>query len=237
MPGVSLSLVAIAGGILGLALVVAAGPLYRAGAPLLVAFGGLGLGALLGAIAALAGLAALIGGWRRGQAVSIPVAAGLVVGLLAFAVPFQRVWAARGLPAIHDISTDLQDPPAFQAVLPLREGVNDVTFRPETADEQRRAYPDIRPLTLAEPAEAVFARALDVARDMDWEIVTADRTAGRIEATATTRWFGFRDDVVVRLTPASDGGTRVDVRSVSRVGRGDLGANAARIREFLANLQ
>jgi hypothetical protein len=234
----SMSLVALAGAILAIVLVVGSGPAYKAGLPLPVAFGGLALGVLLGAVAALAGVAALVMGWRRGQPISIPVAVGLVIGLLAFAVPFQRIFAARGLPAIHDISTDVQNPPAFQAVLPLREGApNDVTFRPDTANEQLRAYPDIRPLVLMEPADAVFARALDTARDMDWDIVAADRAAGRLEATATTRWFGFRDDVVVRLTPESSGGTRVDVRSVSRVGRGDLGTNADRIREFLGELQ
>ena len=234
----SMSLVALAGGILAIVLVVGSGPAYKAGVPLPAAFGGLALGVLLGAAAALAGVAALVMGWRRGQPISIPVTAGLVIGLLAFAVPFQRIFAARGLPAIHDISTDVQNPPAFQAVLPLRDGApNDVAFRPETANEQLRAYPDIRPLVLTEPPDAVFARALDAAREMDWDIVAADRAAGRLEATATTRWFGFRDDVVVRLTPESTGGTRVDVRSVSRVGRGDLGTNAARIREFLAELQ
>jgi uncharacterized protein (DUF1499 family) len=70
---------------------------------------------------------------------------------------------------------------------------------------------------------------------MRWEVVAADAAAGRIEATATTPWFGFRDDIVVRIVPA-DGGSRVDVRSVSRVGKGDLGVNARRIREFLGRL-
>ena len=234
----TLSFVALSGAVLAAVLVVGSGPAYKAGIPLPVAFGSLALGVLLGAVATVAGVAALVIGWRRGQPVSIPVVAGLVVGLLAFAVPFQRVLAARSLPAIHDISTDLQDPPVFQAVLPLREGApNGVAFMPETADAQLRAYPDIRPLVLAEPVDAVFARALDAARGMDWTIVAADRASGRIEATATTRWFGFRDDVVVRLTPEPSGGTRVDVRSVSRVGRGDLGANADRIRDFFGELQ
>jgi len=66
-------------------------------------------------------------------------------------------------------------------------------------------------------------------------VVASDAAAGRIEATATTRWFGFKDDVIVRIRPEA-AGSRVDVRSVSRVGRGDLGANAARVREFLAKL-
>jgi uncharacterized protein (DUF1499 family) len=79
-------------------------------------------------------------------------------------------------------------------------------------------------------------RALQVAQDMGWEILTADRTAGRVEATDTTRWFGFKDDVTVRI--AADGpGSRVDVRSKSRVGKGDLGTNAHRIRSYQKRLQ
>jgi hypothetical protein len=233
----SLPLVAFAAGIAGLVLVIGAGPAYKAGAPLPLAFGGLALGGLLGAIAAVAGLAGVLLGLKRGQPLAITLVAGLVFGVLAFGIPFQRIWSARGLPAIHDITTDLDDPPAYQAVLPLREGAaNSVEFSQETAAAQRQAYPDVRTLNLADASDEVFARALDAAREMDWEIVSADRSAGRIEATATTRWFGFKDDVVVRLRPEAQGGTRVDVRSVSRVGRGDLGANAGRIREFLGRL-
>ncbi len=105
----------------------------------------------------------------------------------------------------------------------------------ETAARQQSGYPDIRPLELAVPPDAAFARALDAAKSFGWEIVAADAASGRIEATATTPWFGFRDDVVIRVTPTSSG-SRVDVRSLSRVGKGDLGANAKRIRAYLAKL-
>ena len=104
---------------------------------------------------------------------------------------------------------------------------------PPTA--QRQAYPDIRPIALAAPPAEAFARALDAAKRMGWEIVVADAGTGHIEATATTPWFGFRDDVVVRVTPAA-AGSRIDVRSVSRVGKGDLGTNAARVRRYAAML-
>ena len=83
--------------------------------------------------------------------------------------------------------------------------------------------------------DQAFDRALAVAQDLEWRIVTADKAAGRIEATDTTRWFGFEDDVVVRLTPWGSG-TRVDVRSVSRVGGGDAGTNARRIRDYLGRM-
>jgi uncharacterized protein (DUF1499 family) len=103
------------------------------------------------------------------------------------------------------------------------------------AAQQRRAYPDLSPVTLSAPPDQAFAAALAVAQGKGWEIVTADSAGGRIEATDTTRWFGFKDDVVIRLTEWG-AGTRVDVRSVSRVGRGDAGTNARRIREFLDEL-
>lgn len=143
-------------------------------------------------------------------------------------------------PAIHDLTTDVADPPAFVALVSIREA--DAAQNPpeyagaETARLQQEAFPDLTTLQLgAEPA-AVFMNAVDVMREMDWEVVAEDPAAGRIEATDTTEWFRFKDDVVVRIR-AADGGTLVDVRSKSRVGRGDMGANAARIREFIARLQ
>jgi uncharacterized protein (DUF1499 family) len=91
-------------------------------------------------------------------------------------------------------------------------------------------------VTLSIPPNEAFTRALAVAQERGWQIVNADQSGGRIEATDTTRWFGFEDDVVVRLTPWGSG-TRVDVRSVSRIGRSDVGTNARRIRRYLDELQ
>jgi uncharacterized protein (DUF1499 family) len=85
------------------------------------------------------------------------------------------------------------------------------------------------------PAQTV-QKAIDAARSLGWEIVSSDAPGGRIEATDTSMWFGFKDDVVVRVLPDPSGGSRVDVRSVSRVGTSDIGANAKRVREFLAKL-
>jgi uncharacterized protein (DUF1499 family) len=101
---------------------------------------------------------------------------------------------------------------------------------------QREGYADLAPITVKTPPDQTFDRALAVAQSQRWEIVTADKSSGRIEATDTTRWFGFVDDVAVRLT-AWGSGTRVDVRSVSRSGVGDAGRNADRIRRFLRELQ
>ncbi len=188
---------------------------------------------LVGAAIALVGL--LRPRLRAGQAGAL--AAALVLGVGVALVPGYWLLAAFAVPPIHDISTDLDDPPAFVAVLPLRANApNPATHGgAELAQAQRRGYPDIGPhhLPLA-PAQA-FARALEAARKMGWEVVAQDAVAGRIEATATTFWFGFKDDIVIRLRPEGEG-TRVDLRSVSRVGRSDVGANAARIRAYLSAL-
>jgi uncharacterized protein (DUF1499 family) len=228
-----LGVVALAVAAAALFLLLAAGPGtrfgwwdFRTGLGLLrwVAYGGIA-GAALG----LLGL--VLGGAR--------VAAGiaLVVGLAAFAVPWTFQRRARSVPPIHDITTDTDDPPRFVAVLPRRAGAANA---PEyegakVAAQQKVAYPDIAPITLPDPPERAFERALAAARSLGWEIVAAEPTQGRIEATDTTRWFGFKDDVVIRVRPAG-AGSRVDVRSESRVGRSDVGANAARIRRFRSAL-
>jgi uncharacterized protein (DUF1499 family) len=102
---------------------------------------------------------------------------------------------------------------------------------PEVAAQQKKAYPDLAPIRLAVPPAQAFDKARAAAQALGWEIVASDPAEGRLEATDTTRWFAFKDDVVVRIRPDGDG-SRVDVRSKSRVGRSDVGANAARIRAF-----
>jgi uncharacterized protein (DUF1499 family) len=164
-------------------------------------------------------------------------AVALALSIAAFAPPLYLLRQARSVPPIHDITTDTQRPPQFVALLPERRASpNGADYGgPEVAAQQQRAYPDIAPKLLAmQPADAM-QHALAAARAMGWRIVESDGIEGRIEATATTTWFGFEDDVVVRIVPAAQG-SRVDVRSVSRVGRSDLGANARRVREFLARL-
>lgn len=182
--------------------------------------------ALAGAALALVG-GLLRGGWRG-------AVAGVLVGLAGAAGPWQFQRTARSVPPIHDITTDTEDPPPFRAVLPARAGAANPPEYPgaEVAAQQKRAYPDVQPLRLPDPPPVAFDRALATARVMRWEIVAAEREEGRIEATDTTPWFGFKDDVVVRIRPEG-GGSRLDVRSKSRVGRSDVGANARRIRRFL----
>ncbi|MDQ3287533.1 MAG: DUF1499 domain-containing protein [Pseudomonadota bacterium] len=161
----------------------------------------------------------------------------LVLGLAVAYVPWQGLRQARSVPPIHDITTDTETPPEFVAVLPLRaDAPNSTSYAgSEVAEAQLEAYPDIRPYIMSAPAPIAFEQALEAAREMGWEIVAADPVAGRIEATDTTFWFGFKDDVVVRVSQEVEG-TRIDVRSVSRVGKSDVGANAERIREYLDHL-
>jgi len=140
-------------------------------------------------------------------------------------------------PPIHDITTDVDDPPAFMALLPYRTGsVSPPEYDgPAAAAQQQKSYAGLRPLIVSTPPSAVFEAAESLARDNGWQVVAADRGAGRIEAIATTRMMRFKDDVVIRLRPEGEK-TRVDMRSKSRVGVGDLGTNARRIRAFLATL-
>lgn len=162
--------------------------------------------------------------------------AALLIGVAVAFVPWNGMRQAKKVPPIHDISTDTERPPAFVAILPLRaEAANPATYSgPEVARAQAAAYPDLETRHLGIPPADAFQRALATARGMDWEIVATDLTSGRIEATATTLWFGFKDDVVIRVQPDVTGsGSQVDVRSVSRVGKSDAGTNAKRIRAYL----
>jgi len=163
---------------------------------------------------------------------------GLVISGVTAWVPYDLRAAASRLPPIHDITTDLADPPKFVRAASLR-GPDDhpVAYGgPAIGDQQKKGYADIAPLVLKAPREKVFAAAQAALTAMGLELTDADAAQGHIEATATSLVFGFKDDVVVRIADAP-GGTKVDVRSMSRVGRSDLGMNAKRIREFQARLK
>jgi uncharacterized protein (DUF1499 family) len=167
----------------------------------------------------------------------IPLAA-LVFGVIAFVPPLLLYQKAKGMPPIHDITTDYFDPPAFKTLMPVRQqAANGAAYGgTEIAKQQQQAYPDIKPVIVKTKPQETVQKAVDAARSLDWEIVSTDAATGRIEATDTTMWFGFKDDIVIRVLPHPDGGSRVDVRSMSRVGEGDVGANATRVRKFLAKL-
>ena len=235
-----MALLGFAAGLLAALMIGAAGPAYRLRlVDLDVAFSLLRWGAWLGLVAVLVALAAAWvtrpGARNRGFVLAL---AGVVCGGIAFGAPFAMLQNAKKAPAIHDITTDAENPPRFVAVVPLRSSApNSVEYEGEAiAKQQHAAYPDIQPALLAIPRDAAFERALNGARDLGWEIVAAVPNAGRIEATDTTSWFGFKDDVAVRVTSTASG-SRIDVRSLSRLGKGDLGKNAARVRAYLQRIR
>jgi len=215
--------IALALAVLAAALLVASGLGVRAGLwPFRVGFG-MFAGALFAGLAAAGTAAVALAIARlRGESV-LGLIAAFLLGAASAAVPLEHVRRVKTLPYINDITTDTQTPPQFSPPRPY-----EVHF----AELQRIGYPDLQPLQLALPPAQAFARARAAAHALGWEIVAADESAGRIEAVATTRWFGFKDDIVMRVAPAGSG-SRIDVRSKSRVGRSDLGANAKRIQDFL----
>jgi uncharacterized protein (DUF1499 family) len=137
-----------------------------------------------------------------------------------------------GSARIHDITTDTKDPPTFTMAAQQRgTGSNPLEIDQTVIAQQQQAYPDLAPITSTLPIEEAYDLALQVATNMGWEIYHQDRSAGVIEAVETTRIMAFKDDIVIRLRSNTQG-TLVDLRSVSRVGEGDIGANAKRIRAF-----
>src|ERR1700745_3433111 len=197
--------------------------------------------ALVAAIAVALSILALAREWSRvhlrGPAmlfIALALAASLVC------VPAFYWYTRKTVPPIHDITTDIDNPPAFSAVLPARaaERAGSVDRPPPQLGElQKDAYPDLAPLTITLPPTRAFAEALEVAKSMrGWTIVAADANAGRIEASEQTRWFRFNDDVVIRVV-GDGGGSGIDMRSTSRLGRSDYGVNAARIRAYMGALR
>ena len=201
------------------------------------AFSWLRMGAQLAAVAAILGILTIIvaGLCKRWGAV-LTGAVAAVVAVTMIAMPMQMQQRAQTVPPIHDITTDMDNPPAFVALARAREAAPNAVDYPgiETARQQRAAYPMLQPVTLAVPMARVQTAARDLIAARDWQLAEASPTT--LEATATTRWFGFKDDVVIRLTDTSDG-VRVDMRSASRLGKSDLGTNAQRIQDFLEDLQ
>jgi uncharacterized protein (DUF1499 family) len=174
----------------------------------------------------------------EGRGIAIAIVAFVAGGLIAY-VPWHYDQVRRTVPPIHDVTTDPDNPPTFVVVAPLRDqaGENPVAYEgARIAEQQRLAFPDLLPLTLSLAPSAAFNRALDTAQRMGWTILAADDAVGRIEASERSRWFGFTDDIVIRIT-ASGTGSRIDLRSSSRLGRSDFGVNAARIGSYLAALR
>ena len=218
----------------GSAAVAAAPFAYRIGiAPLGPAFG-----LLVGGLLVIAASVGVLGArMARGAGLAGRAAcAALVVAVLVGAVPLRTlvwVWSA---PPIHDVTTDTEDPPAFVVAVPLNAPGRTDYAGPRLAEVQRAAYPDLRTAVLQDGPDAAFRRVLAAVQRLGWELLGTDPETYRIEATDRTFWFGFDDDVVIRITASGEGGSRVDVRSLSRIGAGDLGTNARRVRKFLDTL-
>jgi uncharacterized protein (DUF1499 family) len=229
------SRLAVALGAASLLSLAATGPLHHLGLLRLSGAFGLLKWSVYGALATLAlSIIGMIVAARRRSSMRT-AATAMILSLIAIGSIGAIAWKGSRVPVIHDITTDTIQPPPFLAILPLRSGaLNPVDYGgPDVAAKQQLAYPDIMPLLLNVSPGRALDRALAAAKAMGWEIVASDPAGGRIEATDTTFWFGFKDDVVVRVT-SQPTGSRVDVRSLSRVGGGDLGANASRVRAFLA---
>jgi len=182
---------------------------------------------------------------RGGRGLLALCLAGTLSAALAHYVP-QSFGPPTGviIPPIHDVSTDTVDPPQYVAVMPLRADAPNTTIyggSPNMTPErlaalQTEAYPDVRTLMLNIPPEQAFDRAMAAVQTLGWEVAASVPEEGRIEATDTTFWFRFKDDVVIRIR-AAEGGAMVDARSLSRVGGGDVGTNARRLRAFLAEMR
>ena len=158
----------------------------------------------------------------------------VILSAVAIALPLSMMNKGKSVPPIHDISTDLANPPEFVAIAPLRaDAPNPVEYAGiESAEQQRQAYPDLKTLNYSQPKAELLSAATQAAKNLGWEMVNTDVNTGIIEATDTTVWFGFKDDVIIRVN--DEGDERVlDIRSKSRVGMSDLGKNAERMRGFI----
>lgn len=233
----TITLVALALAVLSSVAVALSGPAHRFG--LLGARWAIGLFAVAGLVSLAAAALALAGlvlalssrAWRSVTGSVVAMLLGLASGWL----PLSLARTAASVPLIHDITTDTEKVPQWVALQSRRAAAeNGAAYGgPSVAALQKRGYPNLGPLLLPLPPERAFARVEGAARSMGWRIVAAVPAEGRLEASDTTRWFGFTDDVVVRVMVAPNG-SRIDVRSASRVGRSDLGVNAKRVRAFLA---
>jgi len=221
-------------------IVASAGPLNRfLGLDIEVVIAVFRYGFYIAVAAAALGLATIVptrpGERRRGFVASF---LAIVIGVAAAWMPVDWFLRAQRLPEINDISTDIANPPPLVVTNQLRRGAPNPAAYPGAGAGvlQRSAYPEVAPVILPVPPAEAFRLVDRVAMAMDWDVVARAPDEGRLEAIATSDWFGFRDDIVVRIRPEG-AGSRVDIRSKSRVGESDLGVNARRIREFITRLK
>jgi len=203
----------------------------------------LGAALVIALLAVVLAFGAFVVIWNQGLQGLRQAILALVIGIALTAYPVYLGIRGYGLPALNDVTTDTADPPRFEAVARLRpREANPVAYPGAAAAElQRKAYADIEPLQLNTAPQDAYEAALDVVTKRKWLVIDArtpqgGRRDGRIEAVARTAIMGFRDDVVVRIR-ASGGGSRVDIRSASRYGKYDFGANARRVRSLAEDIE
>lgn len=222
--------------LLAFLLVFLSGPLYQFE---IIDLGALFLWLKYGVYAAIAALALLLIQvlFVRKTVSWTSAGATVLLSVMALALPLSMLNQARTVPPIHDISTDVADPPQFVAIAPLRaDAPNPVAYAgADAAKQQRRAYPHLQTLYYAQSKSDLLEAAQQAAKDLGWQIVNVDEDRGLIEATDATVWFGFKDDVVIRIEDTQNQRV-VDIRSKSRVGGSDLGKNAERIERFIERL-
>lgn len=215
-------------------------------------------GVVIGVIAALAGVFWLASALRNNESLGWRLGfSGLIGAVLLLYVPLSVEMRAWNAPPIHDISTDVEYAPPFEKLLPLRKGSSNgpeydgpkkVVIKGKittVAELQKLKYPDIKTLgdllnphgdPKIDPKAILFWRAFERAKSMGWNIIAFDEKTGRIEATDTTLWFGFTDDIAIRVQQAGTLGARLDIRSKSRIGTLDYGRNAERVRRYLKSI-
>jgi hypothetical protein len=198
---------------------------------------------IAGATLLIALLVAILRRAADGKKLATMALCGTIAAAIAYLIP-ESYRPPEGTPPIHDVSTDTVDPPQYVAVMPLRADAANTTvyggspnMTPERlAELQTEAFPDLKTRHLDAPPAMVFDRALAAVESLGWNLVAAVPEDGRIEATDTTFWFRFKDDVVIRIRPEGNGSV-LDARSLSRVGGGDAGTNARRLRRFFATFE
>jgi hypothetical protein len=194
-------------------------------------------GGLIALAAVVVGLIGVILNWKYPTASRKAAIVALLLSVPYAGFLASRPMAAGNAPSIHDITTDLANPPAFKRLALRQDNLAGVGTVEAWRTIHARAYGDLKAVTIAKPVAAVLADAERIAREQGWNVAMVDRAAGQLEATASVSFIRFKDDVVVRVVPTSDGkASIVDMRSVSRIGVGDLGVNARRIRAFLKAL-
>ncbi|HXW20937.1 MAG TPA: DUF1499 domain-containing protein [Roseiarcus sp.] len=232
-------------GLFALAVAAVAAALSRFGAiEPMAALAVLGAALVLACLGALLAASAFVVIWRTGRRGAGIAFAGLFMALLLFAYPAYLSFEAAYLPIINDVSTDLDAPPTFLLSAKARQARGNVTppeSNRQTRDDQRRAYPAVQPILVDMETSQAYQLALETAKARGWRIVdqiapSVRETVGHIDAIDRSLLMGFPDDIAIRVKPSANE-TRIDVRSVSRVGRHDFGANARRIQRFAADIQ